>query len=135
MNSHITLSQAIEGYLLDARARQLSPRTISGYIYIFQRFQDHVGDISIVAIKADDVRRFLADLCNHRVESDGVDHHIPSRFLRLPLVPLCNRLSHDLGHRPARIVRFLVQRVVQGLGKPRFMYIEHTLKQSLVRCF
>jgi hypothetical protein len=31
MNSHITLSQAVEGYLLDARARQLSRRTITDY--------------------------------------------------------------------------------------------------------
>jgi integrase/recombinase XerD len=72
MNPHITLSQAIEGYLLDARARQLSPRTITDYLYIFHRFQDHVGDVSIASIEPNDVRRFLADLRSRRVAPDGI---------------------------------------------------------------
>jgi hypothetical protein len=31
MNANLTLSQAVEGYLIDARARQLSSRTTGGY--------------------------------------------------------------------------------------------------------
>jgi integrase/recombinase XerD len=80
MNSHITLSQAIEGYLLDARARQLSPRTIGDYIHIFHRFQDHVGNVAIAAIEPNDVRRFLANLRSHRVTPNGVAPR-PSRIL------------------------------------------------------
>jgi integrase/recombinase XerD len=72
MKNHITLSQAIEGYLLDARARQLSPRTIDDYVYIFRRFQDHVGDVAVASIEPDDVRRFLADLRSHRVIPNGI---------------------------------------------------------------
>ncbi len=32
----ITLSQSIEGYLLDAAARRLSDDTIHGYTYVFR---------------------------------------------------------------------------------------------------
>jgi len=59
VKSTLTLSEAIKGYLLGARARRLSQRTIESYLAILDRFQDYVGDPLLVQITGDDVRRFL----------------------------------------------------------------------------
>lgn len=58
----LLLSQAIDGFLLDAAARSLSPRTIADYQNSFRKFQAFIGDPPLASITADDVRRFLADL-------------------------------------------------------------------------
>lgn len=58
----LSLSQAIDGYLLDAEARSLSPRTIADYTNSFRKFRAFIGDPLLASITADDVRRFMVDL-------------------------------------------------------------------------
>lgn len=58
----ITLSQAIDGFLLDAQARSLSPRTIADYQNSFRKLQAFLGDPALDGITADDLRRFMVDL-------------------------------------------------------------------------
>jgi len=72
MKTQITLAQAIEGYLLDARSRHLSPRTITDYRIIFRRFQEHIGDPPLATITPDDIRRFLADLGARSITPAGI---------------------------------------------------------------
>jgi len=61
MKIQISLSQAIEGYLLDAHARQLSIKTVADYGNTFNKFRVYIGDPPLSSITTDDVRRFLAD--------------------------------------------------------------------------
>jgi integrase/recombinase XerD len=58
----LSLSQAIEGFLLDAAARSLSPRTVADYENSFRKLRAFLGDPPIADVTADDVRRFLASL-------------------------------------------------------------------------
>jgi site-specific recombinase XerD len=53
------LSAAIDGYLIDARARRLSENTLADYTRTFRRFTEFMVDADIENIGADDVRRFL----------------------------------------------------------------------------
>ncbi len=72
MKSQITLSQAIEGYLLDAHARQLSIRTIEDYQNGFRHFCEYVGDPPIADITVDCIRHFLVHLGNKAVTPDAI---------------------------------------------------------------
>ena len=66
-NSPMTLTQAIEGFLLEAHARRLSPGTISDYSNAFKkllRFLD--ADPPMAEIDAHQVRAFMADLATPR---------------------------------------------------------------------
>lgn len=85
----ISLSQAILGYQLDARARRLSPHTLADYQNSFRKFQDYIAthpvnpvhpvdtDPDLAAITPDHVRGFLASLAtaapivNGRVRTIG----------------------------------------------------------------
>jgi len=87
MNTHITLSQAIEGYLLDANARRLSPRTITTYLQIFHRFQDYLGDVLLTEISPDDIRRFLNHLASAPI--------IPSSPIARPPRTLSDKTIHN----------------------------------------
>lgn len=60
----LTLSGAIQGYMLDAAARRLSPHTIADYQNSFRKLQAFIGDPPLAGITADDVRLFLADLAS-----------------------------------------------------------------------
>ena len=61
MNKPITLSQAIDGYLLYASARRLSAHTIADYTNTFRKFQESLADDPPLAtISADRIRAFLA---------------------------------------------------------------------------
>jgi site-specific recombinase XerD len=67
MKSEITLSAAIDGYLLHADARGLSPHTISDYTTTYNKLLQFLGaDPPLQDITADDIRRFLAS--NPRVK-------------------------------------------------------------------
>jgi len=44
MQSQITFSQALEGYLLYADVRHLSPHTIADYTNTFRKLQTWLGD-------------------------------------------------------------------------------------------
>jgi integrase/recombinase XerD len=77
MNTEITLSQAFEGYLLDARARQLSPKTILDYTNAFRHFSNYIGAPPLNDITADDIRQFLAHLGSRRVVPAGVASRPP----------------------------------------------------------
>jgi len=54
------LSQAIDGYLIDAHARRLSENTLADYTRTFRRFVEFMADAEMENVVADDVRRFLA---------------------------------------------------------------------------
>lgn len=59
----ITLSQAITGYQLDARARRLSPHTLADYDNAFRKLQVYlVDDPPLATITPDHMRGFLASL-------------------------------------------------------------------------
>lgn len=58
----LSLSQAIDGFLLDAQARSLSPRTVADYENSFRKLRAFLGDPPFGEITADDIRRFMADL-------------------------------------------------------------------------
>lgn len=72
MKTKITLSQALDGYLLDARVRGLSPHTIEDYSRTFRRFQNHIGDPTLASITADDIRQFMAELKQTPVTPAGI---------------------------------------------------------------
>jgi integrase/recombinase XerD len=57
----LTFSQIIEGYLLNAGARHLSPHTVEDYLYTFHKFASFMGDdVQFTAISQNDIQRFLA---------------------------------------------------------------------------
>jgi integrase/recombinase XerD len=73
----IKFSQALEGYFLDARARQLSPKTIEDYQNGFRHFREYLKtqdtpDPELSAITADDIRYFLAYLRAESISPDGI---------------------------------------------------------------
>lgn len=72
MKTQITLSQAVEGFLLDAHARRLSPRTLTDYEMIFRRFLKFTGDQVVEHVTADDVRQFLSHLGKRRISPRGI---------------------------------------------------------------
>jgi len=72
MKTQITLSQAIDGYFLDAHARHLSPRTILDYQNGFRHFQRFIGNPIFTSITQNDIRRFLANLGSHPVIPGGI---------------------------------------------------------------
>ncbi len=59
--NNLTFSQAIEGYLLNAGARHLSPHTIVNYLNTSRKFEDYAeDDLCFVAVSQNDVQEFLA---------------------------------------------------------------------------
>jgi site-specific recombinase XerD len=71
----ITLSQAIEGYMIHAEARQLAPGTMADYTNTFQRFLEFVDDVSIHQISKRDVERFIISL-GHFKNKTQLNYHI-----------------------------------------------------------
>jgi integrase/recombinase XerD len=70
----VSLSSAIEGYLLYADARRLSPHTISDYSNTFRRFLAFAGDIPIGDVTPNDVRSFLSSL-SHLSKKTLLNYH------------------------------------------------------------
>ena len=61
MNIKISFSQAVEGFLLSARAGHLSPYTIKDYSTTYRKFGKYLGgDLPIADIGPEHVRSFLA---------------------------------------------------------------------------
>ena len=61
----ITFSQSIEGYLLAANARRLSPNTINDYSFTFHKFKQYLGDDPPIAdISVRDIQIFLSNQNN-----------------------------------------------------------------------
>jgi len=59
----LTLSQCIEGFLLDKRAQRLSPHTIADYNNAYRKLRAWLdADPPLASITADQVRAFLAEL-------------------------------------------------------------------------
>jgi site-specific recombinase XerD len=79
MKTQLTYSQAVEGFLLDARAERLSPDTIRNYTLTLRRFGEWLAehpersaaDPPLAAITADHVAQFMASLAAPR-EHPGV---------------------------------------------------------------
>ena len=60
MKTQITLSKAIEGYLLAAKARHLSQNTINDYLNTFRKFINYLDDDPpITEISAKKITTFL----------------------------------------------------------------------------
>jgi integrase/recombinase XerD len=72
----LTLSQSIEGFLLEKQAQHLSPHTVADYTNAFRKFQAYLGDpersgaeskdVPFAGITADQIRGFLGDLSTPR---------------------------------------------------------------------
>ena len=63
----LTLSQAIEGFLLEKQAQHLSPHTVADYTNAFRKLQAYlVTDVPFAGITADQVKGFLGDLSTPR---------------------------------------------------------------------
>jgi len=81
MKTQITYSQAVEGFLLDARAQRLSPDTIRNYTLTLRRFGEWLSgpersaaeskDPPLVAIDAEQIAQFMASLSTPR-ERPGI---------------------------------------------------------------
>jgi site-specific recombinase XerD len=95
MNTGITFEQAVEGYLLDARARQLSPRTIGDYINSFNHFRRWLdgADPRIAGIDADEIRRFLDWLGNSRAPHGGAAPRQPVELSQKSILNIHTALS------------------------------------------
>lgn len=56
----LTISQVIEGFLLDREAQQHSPSTIAGYKYAFAKLLSFLDDdVPLATVTTNQVRRFL----------------------------------------------------------------------------
>lgn len=61
MKQEVTLSQAIQGYMLNMDARRLSSHTVADYTNTFRKFSAFIGpDFPIAAITIEHVEAFLA---------------------------------------------------------------------------
>ncbi len=83
--NQLTLSQSIEGFLLEKQAQHLSPHTVADYTNAFRKFQAYLGDpersgpqlrggaeskdVPFASITADQIRSFLGDLSTPRAPS------------------------------------------------------------------
>jgi len=63
---NLTLSQAIEGFLLEKEAQRLSPCTVKDYTSAFRKLQAFLGDPVFASITLDQLRAFMADLARPR---------------------------------------------------------------------
>ena len=95
MQPKITFEQAVEGYLLDARARGLSSRTISDYQNSFNHFRRWLDDHDplIAEIDADEIRRFLAWLGNSRAPHGGAADREPVQLSQKSILNIHTGLS------------------------------------------
>jgi site-specific recombinase XerD len=74
MKNRITFSQAIEGYVMAAQARHLSPNTINDYLNTFSKFLDFLSeDPPIESISVKQVEAFLA--CQKVAKKTILNYH------------------------------------------------------------
>ena len=73
MNNSLSLSQAIDGFLLEKRAQGLSPHTIADYLNGFHKLQDHLDDDPpIGSITLHQVRAFMDHLATAPRSQNGI---------------------------------------------------------------
>jgi integrase len=58
----LTLSQAIEGFLLEKEGQRLSPHTIAEYQVSFRKLEKYLGDPDFAAISLEQMRGFMVEL-------------------------------------------------------------------------
>jgi len=58
----LTLSQAIEGFLLEKEGQRLSPNTIAEYKVSFRKLQKYLGDPDFATLTLDEMRGFMVEL-------------------------------------------------------------------------
>lgn len=58
-SSGLSVSQALEGFLHTKAAEGLSPQTLRNYEHRLRQWIDHIGEVDVVAVTAQDVRGFL----------------------------------------------------------------------------
>lgn len=116
----ITLSQAIEGYFIDAQARDLSPRTLSGYRRSFGRFAAFLdGDPRLSEITPDTIRRFLSYLASEPMTQGGAV--APGRKVGLSQKTIFNiRVALSALWTWAIDEGFVQEHVVQAVDPPRY---------------
>lgn len=93
MKINISLAQAIDGYLLDANARQLSVCTISDYKNSFRHFTKYIGDPPIADITTDDIRAFLASLNGTEITPNGRAPRPPIKLSKKSILNIHTALS------------------------------------------
>jgi len=72
----LTLSQSIEGFLLEKQAQHLSPHTVVDYTNAFRKLQAYLGtDVPFAGITADQIKGFLGDLSTPR-HPDPIEHFL-----------------------------------------------------------
>lgn len=93
--TELTFDQAVEGYCLDARARQLSPRTIDDYGNGFRHFRRWLNgaDPLIKEIDADEIRRFLEWLSASKAPQNGIVTQSPQQLSRKTILNIHTALS------------------------------------------
>lgn len=75
MDNQISLSNAIDGYLIAARARRLSPHTLSDYQTTYRALERYLGGRTpLAAIAARDLQAFLASL-DHLAAKTLLNYH------------------------------------------------------------
>lgn len=75
MNEQFSFSQAVEGFLMAAHSRHLSPNTTSDYLNTFREFQDFInGDPTMPSISYKQVETFLA--CQPVSKKTTLNYHI-----------------------------------------------------------
>jgi site-specific recombinase XerD len=95
----LTLSQALEGFLLEKRAQHLSPHTIADYTNAFRKLQHWLAsagrdaDPPIAAITADQVRAFLAELGTVPQPMPGVAKREPRPLSKKTVLNIHTALS------------------------------------------
>jgi len=117
MKPPITLSQAVAGYLLDARARHLSIHTIADYTNSFRKLQVFLGeDPPLASITPDDIRKFLADLATPRA---------PAGIAPRPIRPLSKKTVLNIHTGLSALWTWAVHehiiphQIIRDIGRPK----------------
>jgi len=81
----LSASKAIDGFVKYKAAEGLSPRTISSYVWILEKWVEHRGDHLLAEITTDDLRDYLAWL-----RTDYQPHRFSQKTHPLSAKPLRN---------------------------------------------
>lgn len=90
----LTLSQSIDGFLLEKRAQHLSPHTIADYTNAFRKLQTWLqADPPLADITGDQVRRFLAELGTVPQPMPGIARRQPRPLSKKTVLNIHTALS------------------------------------------
>ena len=94
MNIQLTLSQAIDGFLLAKQAQRLSPHTLADYRNAFRKLQAFLGnDPPIRDITAAQIRQLLIDLGTRPYVPAGIARRAPQVLSKKSILNIHTALS------------------------------------------